>query len=110
MPCDAKDADAILACLLKMDAGKIGDDIRRDVLMRIAHFVEQLLLDRLNAYATAGAFMLGDNKSAVRRSLDDRKADIRHIGNVRPIVLTVTARGLCTAFNDVTGDRAGRDA
>src|SRR5262245_56304843 len=85
---------------------EIRNAIRRDVLARIAHFIDQLFLDPRNNDPTARALMLSDDKRSVRRRLDDRKTDIGKIRNAAPLKLAVAARRLRATLDDVTGDRA----
>ena len=105
---DAEDANPIAALVFQPNGREIRDAIRRDVLVRIAHLINQLFLDRRNDDPAAGAFMFCDHECAVRRRFDDRKSDVRQIGNAAPLVLAISAGALRAAFDDVTGDRAGR--
>ncbi len=65
MSFDAEDLYAILAVRRELDRREIGDDVRRDVGMRIAHLVEKLLFDRLDVYAAPRALMFGDYERAI---------------------------------------------
>src|SRR2546425_591688 len=48
---DAKHADAIRSIISQFNGSEICNAIRRYVLVRIAHLVDELLLDRGNIYA-----------------------------------------------------------
>ena len=63
---DAEDLDAVFACRFEIDRCEIGDDVGRNVFVRIAHFVEKLLFDGLNVDAAAGVVVFGDDELAVR--------------------------------------------
>ena len=92
-----------------MNGGEIGDAIRRDVFARIAHFVEQLLFDRCDGDAPAGARVLGEAERPVGLGFDDRIADVGQIRNRFPIHLAISAGPLRAAFDGVPGDGAGRE-
>ena len=83
---------------------EVGDDVGRDVRVRIAHLVHELLGHRRDRDPAAGVRMLVDDERAVGVAFDDRIADVREVGNVLPIVEAVAARALRAAFDDVAGD------
>ncbi len=103
---DSAHAHAVGAGGRELDAGEIGDAIGRDVVFRIAQFVQKLLLDGVDAHASAGRFVFGDDESAIGLGFDDRIADVRHIGNALPIHLAIAAGALRAAFDDMSGDCA----
>jgi len=92
-----------------MNRGEVGDAIRCDVLVRIAHLVNKLLFDTRNDDPAAGSFVLCDNKRSVRRRFNNRKTNIREIGNAAPFILAIATRSLRAAFNDMTRDRPRRE-
>ena len=53
--------------------------------------------------------MFRNDERSVRRSFRDRKTYVRQIRNRPPFVLTIAARTLRTAFDDVTSDRSRRE-
>ena len=79
----------------------------RDVRVRIAHLVDELLGDRRHRDPPAGVRVLGDDERAVGACFDDGIADVGEIGNRSPVVQTVAARALRAALDDVPGDDAG---
>ena len=85
---------------------EVGDDVGRDVRVRIAHLVHELLGDRRHGDAPAGARMLVTTNEPSARAFDDRVADVREIGNVAPVVQAVAAGALRAALDDVAGDDA----
>lgn len=105
----AENAHAVRAGVFELNGREIGDNIRRDVGLRVAHFVEKLFFDTLHVNTPAGAVVFGDDELAARPGLNDRKADASHVGDRVPLELAVAARGLSPAFDDVAGDRSGRD-
>lgn len=106
---DAENADAVGAGVFKLNGRKIGDNIGRDVSLRVAHFVKKLFFDTLHVHTPAGSVVFGDDELAARPGFNDRKADACHVGDRVPLELAVAARGLSSAFDDVAGDRSGRD-
>src|SRR5690606_16033315 len=103
----ATHADAVGAGLLEADGREIGDDVGRDVLPRVAHFVEELLGDGADADPAAGPVVLGDDEGAVGRGLDDRVADVVQVGDRLPVEEAVAAGRLGAALVDVAGHDAG---
>ncbi len=106
---DAENAHAVRAGVFELNGREIGDNVGRDVGLRVAHFVEKLFFNGLDVHTPAGAVVLGYDELAARPGLDDRKADACHVRDRVPLELTVAARGLSAAFDDVAGDRSGRD-
>src|ERR1700752_2905051 len=103
---DAEDANTIPPPIPELNRREISNAVRRDVLVRITHLVNELLLYRRNDDPAAGSFMFGDDKTSVRRRLHNREANIGKIWNPAPLVLAVSARRLRTALDDVTGNRS----
>ncbi len=53
----------------EQNGGEVGDAVRRDVLGRVADFVQQLFFDRLDGHQAAGAVVLrDDDRSRPRRA------------------------------------------
>src|SRR5215213_5137477 len=92
-----------------MNRGEVRHAIRRDVLARITHLVNQLLFYTRNDDPAAGPLVLCNDKRSIRRGFDDRKSDVGEIRNAAPLILAVATRRLRAAFNDVTGDRSRRE-
>src|SRR6185369_10239654 len=106
---DTVNANTIPALILQMDRCEISDAIRRDVLVRIAHLVDQLLLNGRDDYPTTRALVFGDHERSIRRSFDDRETDVSKIRDTAPLVLAIATRSLRSAFDDVTSNRAGSE-
>src|SRR5580765_3758766 len=106
---NAKNLDAVFTRIGELYRCKIGDDIRRDVFVGIAHFIKELFFYGLNIDTPAGAVVLCDDEFTIGRRLDYRETDIRHIRDRLPIVLAVAAARLGTTFDNVPGDRPSRD-
>src|SRR6185369_7642291 len=105
---DTKHAHAIATIVFQMDRREISDAIRCEVLVRIAHFVNQLLFDTRNDDPATSALVLRDHKRPIRRRFNNRKSDVSKVWNAAPLVLAVTTRGLCATLDDVTRDRSRR--
>ena len=103
----AADAHAIGAGIFEVDGGEIGHAIGRDVVARVADFVEKLLFHAVRIDAPAGAGVLGDGERSVGLGFHDGIADVGQIRNVLPIHLAIAAGALRAAFDDVPGDGAG---
>src|SRR5690606_4467202 len=103
-------AHPVLAHLLQVDGGEVGDGVRGDVALRVAHLVEELLLHRGRGDAAAGTLVLGDDEAAVGRRLDDGVADARKAGDAAPVDEAVAAGGLRAALVDVPRDDPAGDA
>ena len=58
-------------------------------------------------HASAGGRVFGNDERAVRLGFHDGIADVGHVGNVLPVDLTVAARALRAALDDVAGDGSG---
>ncbi len=110
MAADAENLHAVVAVIgSRLNGREIRDHIRRDIAVRVAHFVEKLFFDRLNIYASAGAGMLGNDKLTVwakpRRSGNRRSPgpeySANRTGNFRP--------SLRAAFDNMPGDGSRRD-
>src|SRR6185503_7646548 len=71
---DTRESHAVGSRLFKMNAREIGDTIRRYVLARISHFIEELFFDSRDCYAPAGAFVLGDYERTVGTRFNHRIA------------------------------------
>ncbi len=99
---------AVAPELFEPDGREVGDHVGRDVAARIAHLVDQLLLDRAHRDRAAGAGMLGDHEGAVGRDLDHRVADALEMPDAPP-VREIPAGALGAALHDVAGDDAGRE-
>src|SRR5262245_62322126 len=100
-------SNSVSSGFFKLNRGEVRDAIRRDVFVRIAHLVHQLLFDRRNVDPATGSFVLANDKGAVSRSLNDWKADVSQVRDRSPIVLTIAGGGLNDALDDVTGARDG---
>ena len=85
-------------------------DVGRDVRVRVAHLVDELLRHRRHRDPAAGVGMLVDHERSVVVAFDDRIADVGEIGNRLPVVEAVAARALRAALDDVAGDDAGGEA
>jgi hypothetical protein len=72
--------------------------------VRVAHLVDELLLDDRGRDAAARALVLRDDDHAVLASLGDRIAHVREIGDRLPIDHAVTARRLRAALDRVARD------
>ena len=92
------------------EALKHVDPAQAALLTRLAESHKPLVATLLAEDAATGAFVFGDDELAVRRNLDDREADVRHVGNFLPFVLAIAARNLSTTFDNVAGDGSGGDA
>src|SRR6185312_12095311 len=104
---DSEYANAIRSRVFDADRGEIGNHVRRDVAVRVAHFLNELLRYSLHRHAATGVGMLGDDKAAILVRVCDRITDVGEIGNVAPVVLAVAAGALRTALEYVTGDDPG---
>ena len=100
---------AILTLVAQADRGKIGDAIRRDVRVGIAHLIHQLFGDRSRVDDAPRSGMLGDGERSVGADFGNREADVGEIGDVAPVLEEVPAGTLRTAFENVPGDRTGGD-
>src|SRR6185295_6099645 len=76
---NTRESNAVRSRLFEMNACEIGDTIRRYVLARISHFIQELFLDSRDCYPSAGAFVLGDYERAVGIRFDHRIADVRRV-------------------------------
>src|SRR5205085_5160961 len=102
---DPRKAHAVGAGLFEPDRREVGDAIGRDVLARVAHLVKQLLFDRRDGDAPAGAFVLGYHEGAVGLRLDDRVTDVGEVGNGLPVDQAIAAGTLRAALDRVPGNR-----
>src|SRR5205823_835232 len=78
----AGDCDAVASDFAQRDGRKIGNDVGREIPVRIGYFVEQLLLHRREIDAAAGTRDLSDRRVAVRVDVGERKAEPGNIRNV----------------------------
>src|SRR5208337_4807274 len=104
---NAGDANTVFAGVLQMDGSEIRHAVGSDVVLRIAEFIEQLLLYGVGGNAAASAGVLGDGERSVRLGLDDRIADVGHIRNILPVDLAIPAGALGSALDDMARDGAG---
>ena len=77
----AADPHAVGSGLLQGHAGKVGDDIRRDITERVRDLVEQLFLGIGNADAAAGALDFSHGRVARGIDIGVRKPQLRHAGH-----------------------------
>ena len=78
---------AVTALVRQLEAGEVGGDVGRDVRGRVAHLVDELLLDRLLAHQTAGTAVLGDDELAEHRILLEMRIG-RHLQRRRQLLLS----------------------
>ena len=102
---DAGDSHPVLARLCELNRREVGDTIGRDVLVRIAHFVYELLRDRGNVDPAARGGMLDEIERAIGSRFDDGITDVGHVRDALPVLEAVAAAALRAAFDDVSRDR-----
>src|SRR5205807_1044827 len=104
---DSINANTVPPFVLETHGSEIRNAIRRNVLARITHLINQLFFDSGNNYPAAGAFMFRNNKGAIGRCFDNWKTYSCEIGDAAPLVLAVSAGSLRAAFDNMAGDGAG---
>src|SRR5258708_30588623 len=62
----------------------------------------------MNVDPAAGSFMFCDNKASIGPPFNDWEPNICKVRDCRPVKLTVSARTLRSAFNNVSGDGPSR--
>ena len=91
----------VRADLADLHLAEITGHIRQQVSTGVANFIQQLLGHRGTQHTAACASRLADLEAAVGMNLHDGVADLVPVGDVLPVGVQ-TARGLTTAFDDVT--------
>ena len=89
-----------------MNRVEAGDDIGRHVAGR-ADLIENLLAHRQHVHQAAGVRMLRDDKAAVRTGFDEWETHVPEAFHLMPVG-EIAACALRAAFDDVSGDDAGR--
>ena len=94
-----------------VDIGDVEHDVGREIGGGIVNFVEQLLDHGEAVDAPAGAGGLGDDDAAVGVDLGDRIAEIGHARHgLERRIGEIAAGDLAAAFEQMAGERAGREA
>src|SRR5204862_7044786 len=101
---------AILPVCRQPDAGEIRHAIRRDIAFRVAQFVKQLLLHRIDRNPPAGRGVFRHTERSIWIGLHDWVTDVCHIGDIVPLHLALTPRTLRPASNNVSPDGAARES
>ena len=97
-----RDPHPVRADLLEPGRGEVHHHVGRDVVGRVVHLVQQLLLDRHQVHGAAGARHLGDHGAAVGLHLGDREAEVPRLGHVLEAGIAEVAAGdLRAAFEQV---------
>ena len=99
---------AVLSCLLHRNVGEVANHVGQDVAPGVADLVQHLLGNHRSVHQATGACGLGTDKAAIGGTLHDRVADVGPIRHAGPVGVQ-PARGLATAFNDVTCEAACRE-
>ena len=100
------DRYAIFTVLGEREAREIGHAVGCQVVLWIAHLVDELVAHGIDVQESTGALVLGHEEGAVGVGFDDRIADACEIGNRAPVGV-IPARALGATLDDMTCDRAG---
>ena len=92
--------------LFKLYRREVSNSIRRNVVLRIADLIQQLLRHSCHIHAAASAGMLCNNKRAIVLSFDDWITNVGKVGNALPIRLAIAARALRATLNHMSRNRS----
>jgi hypothetical protein len=107
----AGDAHPVFPLLAQAHRAEIGDDVGREVAPRIAHLVEELLLDGAEVDPASGPADLAEHRAAVSLDVRMREPQGSEAGDVLPAGIgEVPAAELPRALEEVPDDGTSRDA